>query len=315
MPLTRILCPVDLSPLSACLVRHAMAMAEGDAAHLRVLHTIEPLLLQAATVVGSAADLEAATMSELERTVWEASTPGVAGPPVSLTVAEGAPEVAILRASTDADLIVMGMHGMSGFSKACFGSTLERVLRETAVPVLALRPSIHDHGVECPPRAIRCVVAAIDFQQPSMDAARVAAAFAERHRADLVLLHVMPALPPLGRWREGVEQQHLLRRERILNELTTLAEELQRGKQAPQIDLREGKAADEILACATATPGTLVVMGLARPERPFARPGSVAWRVLNGGAAAVLAVPSLPPVSRAVRRRAQVESEAYTESA
>ena len=37
------------------------------------------------------------------------------------------------------DLIVMSSHGLTGFRKLFFGSTTERVLRETSVPVLVTR--------------------------------------------------------------------------------------------------------------------------------------------------------------------------------
>src|SRR4029453_10415095 len=57
-------------------------------------------------------------------------------------VAVGKPAVEILRVARErsCDLIVMSSHGLTGARKLFFGSTTERVLRETTVPVLVTPP-------------------------------------------------------------------------------------------------------------------------------------------------------------------------------
>lgn len=314
MSFSRILCPLDLSPVSRCLVRHAIAQASGPHARVHVLHAVEPLLLQAATISGDPETLRREIEEDLQRVIRSA-THGKPAPTFETSIAEGAADTAILEASArdEADLIVMGLHGMGAVSKACFGSTLERVLRASTTPVLAL-PAMADENGNCPPHALTRVVAAIDFQQPSMQAARLAAEYAEAHGATVTLLHVMPPANPWGRWGDAVAQQHAVRRERAENELVALAGELQQGRRRPQIEVREGSAWEEIAACGGERPGTLVVMGLAEPGRPFARPGSVAWRVLSAGVCPVLSAPAVRS-GRSSRPRKRAARESYTEIA
>jgi nucleotide-binding universal stress UspA family protein len=318
MPFNRILCPVDLSPSSAPIVEHALAVAEAPGARVHVLHAVEPLLLQAATIAGEEAALRSEIDESLQRLVREALRRADHPPTIETSIAEGAPEAAILDLTQREtwDLIVMGLHGMNSLSKACFGSTLERVLRAASVPVLALPPrSMPTAGDGMVTPAFAHVVAAIDFEQPSMDAALVAADYAGRRGVDLTLLHVMPTAPVWGRWGQAVEQQHAIRRERAENELAMLAEELAGDRTPVQVVVREGTVWEQIALCGDERPGTLVVMGLRKPGRMLARPGSTAWRVLSAGSHPVLAAPARAPARRPIGRRSRTESEAYTETA
>lgn len=64
--------------------------------------------------------------------------------PVQTVVESRTAVDAILRASKDADLVVMGTHGRRGPSRWWLGSVAERVLRETAVPLLVVHASAAD---------------------------------------------------------------------------------------------------------------------------------------------------------------------------
>jgi nucleotide-binding universal stress UspA family protein len=317
MSFTRTLCPIDLSPLSVPLLARAIDATDPAHGHIVVLHAVEPLLLQAATIAGDERALRAEIDEALQRVIAAARRRTAQGPVIETAVVEVAPETGILETSqrVACDLIVMGTHGMSGLGKPGFGSTLDRVLRATTVPVLAwpLRFSAADD--ERAPAGVAHVIAAIDFAQPSMEAARLAAGVASRHGADLTLLHVMPAAPAWDRWRTAVAEQHALRRERAENELAMLASELGPRGPLPRVVVREGSAWEEIAAAGGERPGTLVVMGLRNPGRPLARPGSTAWRVLSAGAHAVLAAPADTRRQRPLRRHSPARVAAYTETA
>src|SRR5262245_46905398 len=56
-------------------------------------------------------------------------------------VGKPAKEILSFSRMLPADLIVMSTHGLTGVRKLFFGSTTERVLRETSVPVLATPPA------------------------------------------------------------------------------------------------------------------------------------------------------------------------------
>ena len=59
---------------------------------------------------------------------------------VQVEVKEGAPyaEITDKAKSMDADLIILGAHGRSGFVRMLIGSTVERVVRKATCPVLSV---------------------------------------------------------------------------------------------------------------------------------------------------------------------------------
>ncbi|MFB6312157.1 MAG: universal stress protein, partial [Salinirussus sp.] len=62
------------------------------------------------------------------------------------SVARGIPAQAILDYidQYDIDLVVMGTHGRSGLDRMLLGSVTEKVLRQAAIPVLAVPgPDVH----------------------------------------------------------------------------------------------------------------------------------------------------------------------------
>ena len=66
--------------------------------------------------------------------------PGGDGDHLGISIAVGDPGEQILQhiEDCDADLVVMGTQGLEGAKRFVFGSTTERVLRESRVPVLAV---------------------------------------------------------------------------------------------------------------------------------------------------------------------------------
>ena len=104
---------------------------------------------------------------ELRRFVGEILPHAAAGPKtIAFRVAVGKPAPEILQAAEDvgAELIVMSSHGRSGVRKMFFGSTTERVLRETTVPVL-VTPDDHERVVSLSEigRHIHRIVAPVDL--------------------------------------------------------------------------------------------------------------------------------------------------------
>ena len=58
-----------------------------------------------------------------------------------VVVGYAAEEILEIAAKEDADLIVMGTHGRKGIDRILFGSVAERVVKNSHVPVLTIRPS------------------------------------------------------------------------------------------------------------------------------------------------------------------------------
>ncbi|MBA3271713.1 MAG: universal stress protein [Acidobacteria bacterium] len=138
---TSILCPVDFSTHSERALSLAMDLAAQTGAHLTILTVVDPLLAQAAQAAGRGNAVTAQTQDALQSLLGRVTK--VRGrlpeaPGISVAVGDAAQEILKQSADCRADLIVMGTQGLEGPRRFVFGSTTERVLRESLVPVLAV---------------------------------------------------------------------------------------------------------------------------------------------------------------------------------
>jgi nucleotide-binding universal stress UspA family protein len=138
----KILCPVDFSTGSERALGKAEELAKALGAELELLHVYQlPVLaLPDAPVTVSPtfiADLTDRAEQALKPLADKVKTHGLA---VSTKLLEGAPAETIVSRAQElrAELIVMGTHGRSGFRRFLLGSTAERVVRTSAVPVLTV---------------------------------------------------------------------------------------------------------------------------------------------------------------------------------
>ena len=140
----RILHPSDLSSASRPAFKKAVEMAKTNRAALEVLH----VMASGTCVYGGShtpkiyAELAASGMAwvrkELNKLLKVARATGVKA---TSTIVEGSPSDRIVRAARArrADLIVMGTHGRTGFSRLLLGSVASRVIAASPCPVLTLR--------------------------------------------------------------------------------------------------------------------------------------------------------------------------------
>ena len=138
-----ILVPIDFSPCSVNALRVAVGMAapEGD---LTLLHVVDDEFIQAAVAagMGTTDDLRARLKEQAEASfanVLEGIETGNVD--IEKMIVVGLPFVEILKIARDLDLplIVMGTRGQStSAEELLFGSTAEKVLRGTRVPVLCV---------------------------------------------------------------------------------------------------------------------------------------------------------------------------------
>ena len=136
-----ILCPVDFSPHSERALSYALDLAAFSGAHLTIMTVVDPLLAQASQAAGRGHALAAQTQEEIQNLLNRITT--VRGrlreaPGISVVFGTAAEEILKQTAECTCDLIVMGTQGLEGARRLMFGSTTERVLRETAIPVLAV---------------------------------------------------------------------------------------------------------------------------------------------------------------------------------
>jgi nucleotide-binding universal stress UspA family protein len=184
----RILCPVDVSEVSARALRYAVALSYADRSQLTVLN-VRPLLLPPALWMEypvapllEPVDVKAEE-ERLQSFVLEAAGPALA----KVAVREGsiAPEILRTARTLTADLIVIGTHGRSGFEHWLLGSVAENVLRHAPCPVLTVPRRAQEPG-NVPFKNILC---AIDFSHDSQHALELSLSLAQAAGGQLVLVH------------------------------------------------------------------------------------------------------------------------------
>jgi nucleotide-binding universal stress UspA family protein len=293
-----VLCPVDFSDASRGALRYAKVLAEYLEAELTVLTVADPLLTEAAELTSSTARVLEATQRELSTFCREAFVPGVASSGIRFEVATGKPAVEILRLAQNrpTDIIVMSTHGLTGVRKLFFGSTTERVLRETTVPVL-LTPANHPGPLrfEDVKRSVRRVLVPVDLTAATYDQVVTAKSVAAALDVPLLLTYVVEplrfavsGLPHLP----NVDVERRFRAEKALAELAiTIPASLR-----PEALVVNGDPAEEIAKIAHDRDAGLIVIGLHASSLLGPRMGSVTYRVLCLTSTLVLALPPGIPV-------------------
>ena len=190
MQLTTILHPTDFSESASHALRLAVHLATANDAVLHIFHatTLHGEHLDAAT-----GELE--TYAETARGLMNQDRPGAAE---ALKVFHGRsvlPFDGIMESVRDLgpDLVVLGTHGHSRFSRLLMGSTAEKVLRHSPCSVLTVRA-----GVPIPEDGrFRKIIVPVDFSEwagRGLDGARLVRA---DDQSTLSLVHVVEPAPPM----------------------------------------------------------------------------------------------------------------------
>jgi len=306
-----ILCPIDYSDASAGALRYAAAIAEYFVTRLIVL-TVEDPLLTAAMDLGTGVHWTR-DLSEREVSKFVSNTVGEDAATLAMCeydVAVGKPPVEILRVARERScgLIVMSSHGLTGTRKFFFGSTTERVLRDTAVPVLVTPPAnpgpIH---VKDARRILGRIVVPVDLSPASLHQTQVARDLADSLNLPLLLVHVIEPVRSrlLARLDlTGLDSDRRSVAEECLDELVaTIPRHLR-----PEALIVFGDPAEEAAKVIRDRQAGLVVMGLHGMPPLGPRMGSVTYRMLCLTRTLVLAIPpkhAEPTHRRTAQRRSR----------
>jgi nucleotide-binding universal stress UspA family protein len=141
-----ILVPIDFSVHSKNALKYAVPLAEKFNASLHLVYVVEPTIYPAdlgfGQVVLPGVEEELREKGEGE---LDALRRREIGKRVKATTAvrTGNPHQEILREAEEkgVDLIVVATHGHSGVEHMLFGSTADRIVRRSKVPVLTIRPA------------------------------------------------------------------------------------------------------------------------------------------------------------------------------
>jgi len=280
MELKNILCPVDFSPLSALGLRYAGVLAQCGNAQLSVAYanTFAPPPYFTESKLRALEEQYRESFHEAEaalRRFVDANVQGELARRAGLFVEEGLPVDVIRRiaAQIRADLIVMGTHGRTGVNRWMLGSVAERVLRESAIPVLTVRgdtsaPAESPKKILCPvndtPAAQQAIVVASQIGR-CFDSSVTAVHVHERGDANRIE-DLCAWIPPEARSHCAVTEM-----------------------------VREGDAETEIIGLAKALGADLLVIGVEH-RRFFDATvlGSTAARVVRHAPCPVMTVPRHP---------------------
>ncbi len=143
-PFSTILVAVDFSDSSDNAFQMALSMAKSYSARLIVLHIInEPVDMRGFYVPHiSFAELESEIKEGAEKMMESFCNDHLADfDNYESLVVSGLPYEGIIDQAekNSADLIVIGTHGRSGLDHVLFGSTAEKVVRKSHIPVLTVR--------------------------------------------------------------------------------------------------------------------------------------------------------------------------------
>ena len=297
-----VLCPIDFSEPSRAALVYAAAIADHFAARLLVLAVDDPLLAEAAASAGLVPSLAEETEQELQRLCRAVLGQPVPGPKqLELRVSTGKPAVEILRLAREAaaDLIVMSSRGHTGVRKLFFGSTTERVLRETLVPVVVTPLDLPaERSLSDIARQISRILAPVDLTAASPRQVAIAAAIAQALAVPLLIAHVLEPVAIPTRVRLAVAGADTSRRARAEERMQEIVESVAAHVKTETLVL-SGDPADEIVKLTDTRHTNLIVMGLHSSEMLGPRMGSVTYRVLALTRTLVLAVPPTLDVAAA----------------
>lgn len=141
----RILVPVDGSSTSGHALQEACKLARQHGAQLELVHVMGDIRLMDADSYINYGEIKEALKSRGNRVLAQAHTEArQAGIEAEVKLLEASGDrvaSVIVEEARDwpADLIVIGTHGRSGFSRVVFGSVAEGVVRTAHIPVLLIR--------------------------------------------------------------------------------------------------------------------------------------------------------------------------------
>ena len=141
-----ILFATDFSESSDYAFQYALSLAECFDARLVILHVInEPVDLRGFYLPHISFDKLEEEIEQGARKLMEQFERKFLGDFKNFTsiVAPGIPydEIIDRAASEGAELIVLGTHGRTGLDHVLFGSTAEKVVRKSEIPVMTIRHS------------------------------------------------------------------------------------------------------------------------------------------------------------------------------
>ena len=182
----RIIVPVDFSNHSEFALKAAATLAKKHNAEILALHMLE---IGAVTMSESAVQLQEMTIFHLKLAeknfnnfLTKEYLKGIKVTPI-IKHFKVFSEVNTIAEKNNADVIVMGSHGSSGFKEVFVGSNTEKVVRSATIPVLVVKNEQKNLNFDD-------VVFALDFSEKSVEAYKKAMKVLNTLADNIHLVHI-----------------------------------------------------------------------------------------------------------------------------
>jgi len=195
----KLLCPLDFSHGSEFALFYANKLAETIDAEVHCVHVIDPTpygtLMEGAYVSSGSVQ---ASIDRIEEHVKEEFNKTLDKYELLHLEAQGhflhgdpAQEVIKLADELEVEYIVMATHGRTGFDNWVFGSTCEKIVRLSHVPIITLKHPTDECSVKDVHVAFDRILCPLDFSDFSKKALGPATDLCRRFGATLVLAHAV----------------------------------------------------------------------------------------------------------------------------
>lgn len=276
IPPRRILAATDFSTAAETALAFAAHLARHAGAELHVMHAEDRVLHLAAQVRG--VDLIQETRDALADAVARRAA-GCGHVRQHVVLEPAAPAICDVARRERADLIVIGMHGMSGTQRLLFGSTTHAVLRRADVSILVVphtwRPPAGAEDLS----GTGPVVAAVEPSQPALAATAAASRLAQLLHTSLEIVHVVAKMPVLERWQPYAHEAAAARAEAAGRELDTMLRGVV-GALAGRLRVEIGSVPECLAEAAADSESRHPLLVLGRGNARGDAPGTTACRVL-----------------------------------
>ena len=189
--INKILCPVDFFPASDAAVNYAAGLAENYEATIHLLHVITPIAASAYEYAIDTTEfirsMEESSMQEMNGLVAKLKLAGIKAEP-ELRVGDVYDEIKKTIEIEKPDLLVMGTHGRRGVERWFMGSTTEKMLRHSPVPLVTISAA-GEKSFNGP--RFRRILVTTDFSEGTADALAYAFSVAQENESRVTLLHVL----------------------------------------------------------------------------------------------------------------------------
>ena len=267
----RILCPIDFSEMSRHAFDRAVGIARCYGATISILHVL-PVPSAVPAIPYGPEGPGPFGFQTVDRELALAEIPkflgvGLAGA-VDYHILEAPSvhkEILVQTERLDADLVVVGSHGRSGFDRLFLGSVAEKILRTSEVPVMVVPPQADD-AAPIGREPFQSIVLATDFSVGSEAALRYAASLAQHGAARLAIVHVVEPIPvghdPLvGGSFDIIGYRAQLEREAVTTLKKAIPDWVRLGCETEEVVLT-GKPSRQILSFAEDRRADLIVLGV-----------------------------------------------------